>query len=43
VNKNRETIIKDEEPNKYVLDEAKSRDPSHAPLGVGQGPRDLLL
>jgi len=39
-------IIKDAEPNKYVLDVDKSRDPGHAPFGdVGacQRSRDLFF
>jgi len=36
-------IIKDAEPNKYVLDAVKSRDPGHALFGACQGPRDLLF
>jgi len=27
------TIIKDVEPNKYVLEDVKLRDPGHAPFG----------
>ena len=41
MNKNRETN-RDAEPNKYVLDAVKSRDPGHA-KGACQGPRDLLF
>ena len=37
------TIIKDEEPNKCVLDAVKSRDPGHAPFEAFQGSRDLLF
>ena len=35
--------MKDEEPNKCVLDAVKSRDPGHAPFGACQGSRDLLF
>ena len=37
-----EPTIKDAEPNKYVLDAVKSRDPGHARLGACQGSRDLF-
>jgi len=36
-------MIKDAEPNKYVLEAVKSCDPGHAPLGACQGSRDLLF
>jgi len=36
-------MIKDAEPNKYVLEAVKSRDPGHAPFGAYQGSCDLLF
>jgi len=32
-----EPMIKDAEPNKYVLEAVKSRDPNHAPFGACKG------
>jgi len=34
---------RDAEPNKYVLEAVKLRDPDRAPFGVCQGSRDLFF
>jgi len=36
-------MIKDAEPNKYVLEAVKSRDPNHAHFRGVQGLRDIFF